>query len=115
MEVIRGVNSESVNWAYSPNQQFIAFCFTSENKIGNATPTGNLIVFDLTTMDRTHFYTDEEISMYSPPIFSYKWLDNATIEYLVPAIDIQDSDKLTQWQKSDAKPTKPVIGNIGVK
>lgn len=112
MEVIRGINSESVNWVYSPNKQFIAFCFTSENKIGNSIPNGNLVVFDLNSMDISNFYTDEDITMYSPPIFSYKWLDNSTIEYLVPDIDIRDSEELLQWQKSADKPTKPVIGTV---
>ena len=115
MEVIRGIHSELLTWEYSPNRQFIAFCFTSENKIGNSIPNGNLVVLDLNNMNIRNLYTDGDITMYSPPIFSYKWLDNATIEYLVPDIDIQDSDELLQWQKSDDKPTKPVIGTIGVK
>lgn len=113
IEVVKsGIHSESVDWQYSPNKQLIAFRFTSENKIGNSVPTGNLVIFDLNDFDFTDFYSDENITMYSPPIFSYKWLDNTTIEYLVPDIDIRDSEELLRWQKSDEKPTKSVIGRI---
>ena len=112
MEVIRGINSESVDWQYSPNKQSIAFRFTSENKIGNAVTTSNLMVFDINEEDFVKLFSDESITMYSPPIFSFTWLDNATIEYLVPDIDIRDSDELLKWLESDDKPTKPVIGKL---
>ena len=63
-------------------------------------------------MEIIDFYSDENVTLYSPPIFSYKWLDNTTIEYLIPDIDIRDSDELLQWQKGEDNPTKAVIRKI---
>ena len=88
----------------------MAFRFSSENKKGNSNPNGSLFVFDLNAMKFITLYTHDEITLYMPPIYSYKWLDNATIEYLVPDIDVRESDILQQWQQSDEKPTRPIIG-----
>ena len=109
-EVMSGSNSDSVDWQYSPNKQLMAFRFSSENKKGNSNPNGSLFVFDLNEMKFITLYTHDEITLYMPPIYSYKWLDNATIEYLVPDIDVRESDILQQWQQSDEKPTRPIIG-----
>ena len=113
IEAIGASTSTAVDWQYSPNKQFIAFRYSDKNEIKGETLTfDTLHVINLTEMRFSTLSTDQIISMYSHPIVSYKWLDNETIEYLIPDVDIRDTDVLLQWQKSDEKPTKPIIQTI---
>jgi hypothetical protein len=112
-EVIGGSYSKIADWKYSPNKQLIAFLYSSNSEIENESITYDpLHVLDLNDMRFTTLYLDSDFPISGTPILSYTWLDNVTIEYVIPDVDYPDSTLLLQWQQSDEKPTKSIIRTL---
>lgn len=113
IKVIGGSHYKLADWQLSPNKQLLAFRYSAESEIENEAITyDSLHVVDLNDMRFTKLHVNTDFTIFGTPILSYKWLDNATIEYKIPDVDSQDSGVLLQWLQSGGKSTKPIIGTL---
>lgn len=98
-----------VDWRFSPDQKYVAIYFSNGHDWQSEQDyrPDRIRVFHLEELLVEKLLTDDELTLYSYPILSYKWLDNTTLEYVTPDIDEPSNSKLfIEWMQAKDQPTK---------
>ncbi|WP_432666737.1 hypothetical protein R9X47_10290 [Wukongibacter baidiensis] len=96
------------NFMNSPNKKYIAFLFGRHE--GPEVIRNDLVVVESITLETVEI--DKVIESFTLPILKYIWLDNETLEIIVPDIKNTDFNTLDQWFKSKQKRTRKIVGKI---
>lgn len=96
------------NFMNSPNKKYIVFLFGRNE--GPEVIRNELVVVNTITLVRIEI--DEIIKPFTLPILKYIWVNNETLEIIVPDIKNTDFNTLNQWFKYEQKPTRKIIKKI---
>lgn len=92
------------NLKISPNRKYIAFVFGRNE--GTIVLRNDLVIIDSTTLEEAKI--DEDIKPFKYTISEYKWIDNKTLELVIPNIKNWDFDALEKWFKSSQRQTRKI-------
>lgn len=69
-------------------------------------------IINLSYMTSASSTNDYEMSWSAYPILSYKWLDNSTIDCVVPEIRSPLSQLFVEWRQSNDQPTTTFLAEF---
>lgn len=106
--------SKLVDWSYSPNKERIAVYYSNGHDWKNADDYNmdSIIVINLAYMSAESSTNDYEMNWYAYPILSYKWLDDSTIECVVPEVNSPLPQLFAEWMNSENQPTTTVLAEF---
>ena len=103
-----------VDWSYSPNKERLAFYFSDGHNWKNTDDYNmdSIVVINLASMSAESSTNDYEMNWYAYPILSYRWVDDSTIECVVPEVNSPLPALFAEWMNSENQPTTTVLAQF---